>query len=111
MRQRVLNSFLLCVALGGCAVGPNYHTPDMKMPDNFAAKPTADAAKDKPVIDAAEWWKALGDNELNSLIDRVIKANPQLDIALTRLQEARQQEDVVLGGALPEINASAAAGI
>jgi len=110
MRQHLLNSLLLCAALGGCAVGPDYQTPDIKMPGDFAAKPAADAAKDKPVIDAAEWWKALGDDELNSLIDRAISGNPGLDIALTHLQEARQQEAVVLGGALPEVGASAAAG-
>ncbi|MDE3060334.1 MAG: efflux transporter outer membrane subunit [Pseudomonadota bacterium] len=110
MRLRLRNSLLLCVALGGCAVGPGYHAPDNKLPDSFAARPVSDASSKKPVVEAAEWWKSLGDEELNGLIDRAIKANPQLDIALTRLQEARQQESVVIGGALPEAEASAGGG-
>ena len=58
-----------------------------------------------PVIDASVWWKSLGDQELTSLVDRAIKANPQLEIALTSVQEARQQEAVFLGQALPELEA------
>jgi outer membrane protein TolC len=58
----------------------------------------------------AAWWTVLNDPELNSLIERALVANPDLDIALTRLQQARTYESVVLGHALPAIDASAAAG-
>ena len=101
------NSLTLCLLLGGCAVGPNYHAPDIKLPDQFSAKPAEIAESKNPAIDAAKWWISLGDDELNSLIDRAIAGNPHLDIALTHLQEARQQEAVAMGGALPEVEASA----
>jgi NodT family efflux transporter outer membrane factor (OMF) lipoprotein len=52
----------------------------------------------------------LDDAELNSLVDRAIKSNLDLEIALDRLQQARTYEAVVLGAALPEVDASAAAG-
>ncbi|MDR3425701.1 MAG: efflux transporter outer membrane subunit [Alphaproteobacteria bacterium] len=98
-----------CLCLSACAVGPDYHTPDVKLPDRFASAPSSDTDK-KPVIDAAKWWHALGDKELDALIDRAVQNNPDLDIALNRMQEARAEETVVMGGALPEANASGGGG-
>jgi NodT family efflux transporter outer membrane factor (OMF) lipoprotein len=96
-------------------VGPDYRTPKITMPESYAAtahgSETADQTKAaaQPAIDASRWWKALGDAELSSLIDRAIKANPQLEIALARVQEAREQEVVMLGYALPEVELSGGA--
>jgi len=61
-------------------------------------------------MDLAAWWRALNDEELNSLVDRAVKSNLDLEIALDRLQQARTYEAVVVGHALPEVDASAAAG-
>ena len=61
-------------------------------------------------MDIAAWWRALHDEELNSLVDRAVKSNLDVGIALDRLQQARTFEAVVLGQALPEVDASAAAG-
>jgi NodT family efflux transporter outer membrane factor (OMF) lipoprotein len=97
---------LCCLALSSCKVGPNYHTPETKLPEQFAI---ASNDKTAPAIDAAQWWKSLGDDTLNGLIDHAIKANLQLDIALTHLQEARTQESVVMGTALPEAEFDAGA--
>jgi outer membrane protein TolC len=44
------------------------------------------------------------------LIDRAVRANPDIEIALTRLQEVRTQEAVLVGDALPLVAASADAG-
>jgi outer membrane protein TolC len=49
------------------------------------------------------------DPQLDLLIERAIADNPDIDIALTRVQEARSQEIVVLGGMLPTIGGSSAA--
>ncbi|HMA52299.1 MAG TPA: efflux transporter outer membrane subunit, partial [Magnetospirillaceae bacterium] len=89
---------LLGTLLSGCAVGPDYDKPDLPAPDKFAA---AQGAK-QPSVDPAQWWKTLGDEELNSLVERAVAANPDLAIALYRLQEARTQEAVLLGNALPK---------
>jgi NodT family efflux transporter outer membrane factor (OMF) lipoprotein len=76
------------------------------------ATPTAasSVASAAPVVDLATWWRALNDRELASLVDRAVKSNLDLAIALDRLQQARTYEAVVLGTALPEVDASAAAG-
>ncbi len=107
---------LACFCLGGCmTVGPNYHPPKTKMPDNFIAsssetQKSAENNGNQPVIDAARWWQALNDEQLNSLIDRAIQANPDIQIALDRLQEARTEVAVVIGTALPSAGFSVGGG-
>lgn len=109
--SQVLSVVALALGLAGCTVGPNYHTPQMKLPEGFAAASNAQTAlgAGHEAIDPAKWWHALNDAELDSLIERAIQANPSLEIALTRLQEARTYEAVVAGVALPYLDASAGA--
>jgi NodT family efflux transporter outer membrane factor (OMF) lipoprotein len=98
----------------GCAVGPNYHPVETKMPDGYvAASSGSEASKpsNQGVIEATVWWKSLNDPELNTLIDLAIANSPDLKIMLDRVQEARTQEEAVLGGALPEVNLSASTAI
>ena len=107
----LLGALSLCMA--SCAVGPNYHAPKIVAPAAFVADPTPGAAVSAPTsapIDLASWWHAFNDPELDSLIDRAIRANPDLEIALTRLQEVRTGEAVLVGNVLPMVAASAAAG-
>jgi NodT family efflux transporter outer membrane factor (OMF) lipoprotein len=104
----------LLVGLAGCAAGPNYQTPKADTPPKFAAAGNdftdANSTAGPAVVDLATWWRALDDEELNSLVDRAIKSNLDLQIALDRLQQARTYEAVVLGDAFPRVDASAAAG-
>ncbi len=110
-----------CLALAGCAVGPNYHTPDMHLPQRYAVAPPAvlqpaagaqgsASATPVPQVDIAAWWRSLNDPELDSLVERAIKSNPDLEIALDRLQAARTYEVGVVSSFLPDMQASAGAG-
>jgi NodT family efflux transporter outer membrane factor (OMF) lipoprotein len=113
MKIRTLFGVGLLSALASCAVGPHYRTPTPDVPAWFAARvnpiesPVAVSPGTTP--DLATWWKALNDEELNSLVDRAVKSNLDVRIALDRLQQARAYEAVVLGYALPEVDASGAA--
>jgi NodT family efflux transporter outer membrane factor (OMF) lipoprotein len=105
----------LAIAVTGCAAGPNYRPPKPDEPPHFAAAVVAQAPAStvQPTtanLDLAVWWKALDDPQLDSLVDRAIKSNMDLEIALTRLQQARTYESVVVGHALPAVEASAGAG-
>jgi NodT family efflux transporter outer membrane factor (OMF) lipoprotein len=105
----------LVAGLAACAAGPSYRTPKPDVPPNFASRVAANSAASTleptaPTPDLATWWRALNDDELNSLVDRAVKSNLDLQIALDRLQQARTYETVVLGYALPDVDASAAAG-
>jgi NodT family efflux transporter outer membrane factor (OMF) lipoprotein len=117
IRRRLGTAALAAVAaLAGCAVGPNYRPPKNDLPPQFAAQVTAPAgslsgaAPSAPEVDIAAWWRALNDAELNSLVERAVRSNLDLQMALDRLQQARTYEAVVVGAELPVVNASAAAG-
>lgn len=111
--QRSLAIWLVA-GLSACAVGPNYRTPKPDAPLEFATKvansPGSGAEPAPPAPDLATWWRALNDEELNTLVDRAVKSNLDIGLALDRLQQARTYEALVVGRALPEVDASAAAG-
>lgn len=103
-----------CALLASCAVGPNYHTPTVRLPDHFdalAQAPRDQSAQSAPTsADLAAWWRALGDQELDSLIDRAVANNPTALLALDRLQAARLYEAGLTGSLLPVADASAGYG-
>jgi hypothetical protein len=101
---RVIFRALACAALVSCAVGPDYQPPESLLPAKFAATSSLKGLSDhnghRPV-ESTKWWRTLHDRELDSLVERAIGASPTLEIALDRLQQARAQEAVVIGAALP----------
>ena len=110
---------ILGAALGGCTVGPDYREPSLPVPPTFATPTSAKVPasesnavppeESQPSIDFAEWWKSFDDPVMQSLIDRAIQANLNLEIALARVQEARTMEVVAMGEALPTVAVSATA--
>jgi NodT family efflux transporter outer membrane factor (OMF) lipoprotein len=100
------------IGAAGCAVGPNYRTPNTPMPDAFYAGPTSPPATQPAAarpVDLARWWRSLNDPELDSLVNRAIAANLDLRMALMRLQQARAGEFVVSGATLPLVDFGVAA--
>jgi len=113
MRSRLAFVVGSLVALASCAVGPRYRAPAPDEPATFAAQvnpPASSGVVAGATPELATWWRSLNDEELNSLVDRAVRSNLDLQIALDRLQQARAYEAVVLGYALPEVDASGAAG-
>jgi NodT family efflux transporter outer membrane factor (OMF) lipoprotein len=96
---------VISVGLACCSVGPDYQPPNAPMPQNYTAVSSARGTIRETAV-AAKWWRTLHDHELDSLIDRAIAASPTLDIALNRIQQARAQEAVVIGIALPAVEVS-----
>jgi NodT family efflux transporter outer membrane factor (OMF) lipoprotein len=98
--------FGVAACITGCAVGPNYVTPDVPVPESFTAG--QNDAKGRSSVEAdSRWWHSLGDAELNSLIERAIHANLDIAVALSRVQEARERDVAVFGATLPAIGAAA----
>jgi NodT family efflux transporter outer membrane factor (OMF) lipoprotein len=110
---RVLAVAGAAVILVSCAVGPNYRTPQLPTPGQFAARsaaPLQAVAVSATPVKLATWWQALKDPELDSLVERALKANPDLQIALDRLQAARTVAIGTWSSVLPEAGASAGGG-
>jgi NodT family efflux transporter outer membrane factor (OMF) lipoprotein len=112
--HRYLGALGLAAALGGCTVRPDYHTPEIALPDSFLPPVVQIAQKTtrRPSADLTDWWQSLHDPELNLLVSGAIESNLDLEIALTRIQVARTQELVVIGEMLPssEVDAGGGAG-
>jgi NodT family efflux transporter outer membrane factor (OMF) lipoprotein len=64
----------------------------------------AAGASTDPAVE--QWWSTFHDPELNSLIERAVRANLDLKIAASRLLEARAARGVVRAGLLPSVEAS-----
>jgi NodT family efflux transporter outer membrane factor (OMF) lipoprotein len=94
MNDRVLShSFLripamvaITIAASACTVGPEYHRPSEPMPAHWS-EPGAREGSWVPV--PAQWWSAFGDPELDALIKRALQANLGLQLADSRIREAR----------------------
>ncbi|WP_029583679.1 TolC family protein [Bradyrhizobium sp. URHD0069] len=61
-------------------------------------------------VDLTQWWRSFRDPQLVSLVERSIAANPDIAIALARLQQARARQFVATGAALPKGQLSSGAG-
>lgn len=97
----VTGALALCA---GCAVGPDYQTPEYKVPDAWQNAAAADVQGESPLIE--NWWSALGDAQLDSLIVRARRANPDLWAAISRISEARAVHQIAGGNYYPQLQGS-----
>jgi len=93
----------LCVALAGCSVGPNYHSPKVKMPEHWSEAGPG-GTTNRPV-EFVHWWKTFEDPMLDSLIGRAVQSNYDLKAAGARLRAARALRGAAVADLFPTINA------
>src|SRR5258707_6884881 len=109
MRRRC-RAFLVTsafISFSGCAVGPDYQLPTVAVPTEFRTASLTPAIASAPTAaEFVRWWQVLHDPQLNWLIDQAIASNPDIEIALTRVQEARLQQNVLLDGMLQSVAGS-----
>ena len=104
----------IATAVASCSVGPDYRTPVLRLPPGFLAlAPSGEKSKgsEPASADLTQWWRSLHDPELNSLEDRALRANLDLEIALNRIQEARAALVVIANQALPVGGATGGGGV
>jgi NodT family efflux transporter outer membrane factor (OMF) lipoprotein len=95
--------------LYGCAAGPDYTPFSLHPPLSFVASAAEYSAKSGrwAKADLPQWWRSFRDPELNSLVERAVAANLDIEIALDRLQEARTRVLETVGASLPSGDLSA----
>jgi len=100
------------LGLAACSVGPNYKPPRVDAPDQFseigsATQPTSAPSTQVSVKpDYQSWWETLSDQELNTLIARAVRQNPDVRAAADRIRAARGQRGVTASQLFPQINAT-----
>ena len=104
----------VATAAASCSVGPDYRTPDLHLPSGFLALARSgekSEGSEPASADLTQWWHSLHDAKLNSLEDRALQANLDLEIALNRIQEARAALVQITNQALPVGGATAGGGV
>lgn len=102
---------MLASALCACTVGPDYHGAPAVAPEaTGAATFVRTPAKGMSTAPApSQWWLALDDAQLNTLITAAFAHNPDLRAAQARLRESRSQLQQQRANAMPKVSADAAA--
>src|SRR5437016_12072864 len=79
----------LAASITGCAVGPKYHRPTVKLEPfhNGPSVETRTAVLPAPPLD--QWWTGFRDPELTRIVKRALEQNLDLAAAMTRVQQAR----------------------
>jgi len=85
------------VSLGGCTIGPKYHTPSTQAPAAYKevtpenAKDIANwkAAQPSDAVIRGKWWEIFNDPELNSLEEQVNISNQSIASAAASFLAAR----------------------
>jgi len=89
-----------------CTVGPDYHPPETPVPPAYG-EPQAQSGIPGATIDPARWWSAFGDPQLDGLVERALKDNPDIAVAVSRVRQARLQEIGARAAGKPTVDATA----
>ncbi|HEU4414097.1 MAG TPA: efflux transporter outer membrane subunit [Candidatus Angelobacter sp.] len=112
MRSRFLWPAFVSAALGilaGCAVGPNYHRPDVPTPPTWKEQAPWRPANPKDSIPKGDWWTTFADPELNQYETQALKANQTIEVARYQLQQARASARISQSGWFPQLTGGASA--
>jgi multidrug efflux system outer membrane protein len=101
---------LAAIGLGGCAVGPDYAAPEIRVPATWHSRIEGGlvAEESDPRI-LASWWTTLDDPDLSRLVDRAVAGNLDLMRAKARIREARAGIRSAKAGFLPTLDATGSA--
>jgi outer membrane protein TolC len=100
-RWMIINAVALGGLLAGCAVGPNYHRPDVTVGSKFS-EAGRNVSTNSP---AGQWWRTFNDPELEKLVDEALRTNYDLQIASARIREARYNRNITAADLFPNVDA------
>jgi NodT family efflux transporter outer membrane factor (OMF) lipoprotein len=74
-RLRLLSLSLCTLMLGACALGPDYHRPDVTTPAQFKEAAGWRQAQPADALARGAWWELYGDSQLNALVEQLNSSN------------------------------------
>ena len=114
---------MLAASLCACTVGPDFKPPRANAPGDWNAMQRSAGAEPRqaqqpapastPTVESdpdPRWWRSFGDPTLDALIERALSGNPDLQIAVVRIAQAREQTRQAVAQGLPNVRASANSG-
>jgi NodT family efflux transporter outer membrane factor (OMF) lipoprotein len=103
---------LLVINTSGCAVGPDFKSPDAGLPSAYSDAKLPAKTESSPIKGGdvqsfkfaqdlpAQWWNLFHSDALNSLIEQALKENPTLAAAESALKGAQEDLKAIQGGLL-----------
>lgn len=95
---------LSVLAIGGCAVGPDYETPQLVLPAHWGGEREGRAPA-RPAL--AQWWRRLNDPVLNDLVVEAVEGNLDVATAKAKVRAARASYRQQVGGLFPQVTGNA----
>jgi hypothetical protein len=92
--------------LVGCSVGPDFKKPELNQPTSFTRDGGLGmSSQGEQASIEANWWKAYGSNEINSLVELALKNNPDIESGMANLRVAQANVRAQQGLFFPTIGA------
>lgn len=101
---RTLSLMVSSGLLAGCAVGPDYHRPDVPLPDRYQSAMQQRSAT-RPA-NFAVWWEGFNDPLLSRLVSDALARNLDIAQASARMTQARAGLGAATAALLPSGNVS-----
>ncbi len=109
-RNLLLSVTAFCLIVSGCAVGPDYHPSETKVPTYWDGQEVVTPATPSKTtlnpVELVDWWNAFNDPILSSLVATAVRANLDVRLAEARIRQARASLGVAGGPLWPQINAT-----
>jgi NodT family efflux transporter outer membrane factor (OMF) lipoprotein len=101
---------VLAMALGGCAVGPDYVRPRLDTPNTFVGSADLATHQAAQPVDLTRWWEGFHDPLLTSLVKEAEDNNLDVAQAIARLDQAKAALHATTAALLPSGGAQADVG-
>jgi NodT family efflux transporter outer membrane factor (OMF) lipoprotein len=99
---------VVCSALSGCLVGPNFERPQSTTPDVFNRTQSAQAPSKAIESDfQPQWWTLFNDPVLDSLEQQLADANLDVAAASARLRQSRAGQRIAGAAEYPTLDGAA----
>ena len=120
-RSRVPRALLLVgiALLVGCTAGPDFKRPDKPKEEGYtpeslvpqtASAPDVQGGAAQTIVEGrdipGDWWTLFGSQELVSLVNEALRANPDLDAAQATLRQANETLYAQQAGLFPTLSAN-----
>ncbi len=120
MSVRSLFAAFIIMAVPGCVVGPDYHSPEAPAAKAYTAEPLPPGTVSSPGPGGAaqrfvpgreipaQWWTLFHSPALDELIKQALRDNPTLAAAQATLRQSQETLNALVGSVLyPKVDAGA----
>ncbi|MEX5541431.1 efflux transporter outer membrane subunit [Pseudomonas poae] len=109
MNTRALCLVLVAMSMAGCANYSGLDTQGRRLDANTlqTGKSLAGVKLSSAAWPAADWWKSLGDPQLDGLIQEALRNSPDMQVASARAHQAEAAAYAANAARLPSVDASA----